>query len=132
VKPVKIPDEGTSSSNSESCGSNQSATSKRVDERRLDAGGDWPQGGGLTSTSQRLPRRYGARSTRVRVNNDQEAGLQAIIGNDDEDGMAMGGDSDRWRVVTACYWLEGGEEGHGGDLDVGGGIWKTWMINCSI
>jgi len=63
VEPEKIPDEGTSSSDSESYASNQSATSKRVDERRVEARGDWPQGGGLTSTSQRPPRRYGARST---------------------------------------------------------------------
>jgi len=58
----------------------------------------------------------------VRVDNDQEAGLQAIIGNDDEDGMATGGDSDRVRVVTARSWLKGSVEGRGGDLDVGGDL----------
>jgi len=71
-------------------------------ERRVEAGGGWPQVGGPISTSQGPPRRYGARSLRVRVNVDREAGIQEISGVDDEDGMMTGGDGDGVRVVTAC------------------------------
>jgi len=45
-----------------------------------------------------------------------------ISGVEDEDVRMKVGDGDGVRVVRARSFLEGGEEGRGGDLDVGGNL----------
>jgi len=121
VEPERTDERDNISSENESSSSQRSATTERSEIRRLETGDDC-----LPVVERRVfqgpPRRYGARSTRVRVHVDREAGIQEISAVEDDNTEMTGDDGDGARVVSACSWLEGGEKGRGGDLDVGGDL----------
>jgi len=112
VEPEKKSEEGGDiSRKSESSCSQRSVTTERSDKKRPERGDDCPQV--ERRVLQGPPRRYGysARSTRVRVNIDREEGVQDISPVGDDNTEMTGGKGDGVRVVSARFWLEGGEVG---------------------
>jgi len=54
------------------------------------------------------------------VYTDHHEGMRGIADVEDVNTPTTRGDGAGVRVVSARSWLEGGEEGQGGDLDIGG------------
>jgi len=117
VEPERTEEGDNVSSEDESCSTQRSAATERS-EKRQEAGDDCPP----VVEGRANPRRYGARSIRMRVPTDHEAGMRNTSAAGDDNTQMTGGDGVGARVVSARSWLEGGEEGQGGDLDIGGDL----------
>jgi len=114
VEPKRTDEADNVSSEDESCSTQRSATTERS-EKKQETGDDCP----LVVEGRTTPRRYGTRSIRSRVPTDHEAGMRDTSAAGGENTQITGGDGVGARVVSARSWLEGGEEGRGGDLDIG-------------
>jgi len=121
------PDDQRSEGESEGDSGNESFVSRRSPKSAVSSERKKVVEGDEERMAQRLPRGYGARSTRVQINVNEMTGLREISATDDGDEMWTGGGGDGnfgVRKVTARSWLKGGELGVGG-------TWRTWRINCS-
>jgi len=117
VEPERTDEADNVSSEYESCSTQRSATTKRS-EKRIETGEDCP----IVVEGRTTPRRYGARSIRMREPTDHEAGMRDTSATSADNTQKTEGDGVGVRVVSARSWLEGGEEGRGGDLDIGGDL----------
>jgi len=116
-EPERTDEADNVSSEDESCSTQRSATTEKSDKRQGTAG-DCP----IDVEVRTTPCRYGTRSVRTRVPTDYEAGMRDTGATGADNTQMTEGDGVGVRVVSARSWLEGGEEGRGGDLDIGGDL----------